>query len=83
MTRNLELTARAWHVADIVYDYLPRPFGAAVEILVNSLGPPLTRSDRLTQLMVTSLGSTRALPADVCGALVRACCHCGYRLSSR
>jgi hypothetical protein len=63
MTRNLELTARAWHVADIVYDYLPRPFGAAVEILVNSLGPPLTRSDRLTKLMVTSLGSTRALPA--------------------
>ncbi|HEV8330970.1 MAG TPA: hypothetical protein VGQ22_06100 [Steroidobacteraceae bacterium] len=38
---------------------------------------------RLTNLMVTSLGSTRALPADVCGALVRACCHCGYRLSSR
>lgn len=42
---RLELTARAWHVADVMYDYLPRPFVAAADILVNSLGPPLTRSD--------------------------------------
>lgn len=42
---RLELTARAWHVADAMYDYLPRPFVAAADILINSLGSPLTRSD--------------------------------------
>jgi hypothetical protein len=42
---SLELTARAWHVADALYDRLPRPFAAAAEILVASLGPELSRSD--------------------------------------
>ncbi len=42
---SLELTARAWHVADAMHDHLPRPFAAAAEILVASLGPELSRTD--------------------------------------
>lgn len=42
---DLELTARAWHIADVMHDYLPRPFAAAAEILVASLGPELARTD--------------------------------------
>lgn len=42
---GLELTARAWHIADGLHDHLPRPFAAAADILVASLGPELSRSD--------------------------------------
>ncbi len=42
---RLELTARAWHVADVMHDYLPRRFAAAAQILVASLGPELTQTD--------------------------------------
>jgi 3-methyladenine DNA glycosylase AlkC len=47
MTRltDLELTERAWHVADTMHEHLPRPFAAAAPILVASLGPELARSD--------------------------------------
>ncbi len=38
---DLELTTRAWHIADVMYDHLPRPFPAAAEILVASLGPEI------------------------------------------
>ena len=38
---GLELTARASHVADVLHDYLPRPFAAAAKILVASLGPEI------------------------------------------
>ena len=41
----LELTQRAWHIADRLYDHLPRPFSAAAAVLVESLGPELIRSD--------------------------------------
>ena len=43
---GLELTARAAHIADVMYGYLPRPFSAAAKILVASLGPELARTDK-------------------------------------
>jgi len=43
---GLELTARAWHIADAMHDHLPRPFAAAAEILVASLGSELARTDK-------------------------------------
>jgi 3-methyladenine DNA glycosylase AlkC len=42
---GLELTARAWHIAEVMHGYLPRPFAAAAEILVASLGPELARTE--------------------------------------
>lgn len=42
---ELELTQRAWHLAELMHEHLPRPFSAAAEILAKSLGPELTRSD--------------------------------------
>ncbi len=42
---GLELTARAWHVADVMYGHLPRPFTAAADVLIASLGPELARTD--------------------------------------
>jgi 3-methyladenine DNA glycosylase AlkC len=42
---DLELTARAWHIADVMYERLPRPFAAAAEILEASLGPELDRTE--------------------------------------
>jgi 3-methyladenine DNA glycosylase AlkC len=41
MLEELELTARARHVADVMAAHLPRPFGEAARILVDSLGPEL------------------------------------------
>lgn len=35
---DLALVARAWQIADALHDYLPRPFPAAVDILLASLG---------------------------------------------
>lgn len=43
---ELELTQRAWHIADAMYRYLPQPFPAAAGVLVDSLGPELERSDQ-------------------------------------
>lgn len=42
---DLELMARAWHIAEIIHDHLPRPFGKAAEILIASLGPEHERTD--------------------------------------
>lgn len=39
--RELELTARARHIAEAMVRYLPRPFSAAAEVLVSSLGPEI------------------------------------------
>jgi 3-methyladenine DNA glycosylase AlkC len=38
---GLELTGRGWHIAEVMHEHLPRPFAAAAEILVASLGPEL------------------------------------------
>lgn len=38
---ELELTARAWHIADAMHGHLPRPFSAAADVLVASLGPEI------------------------------------------
>jgi 3-methyladenine DNA glycosylase AlkC len=38
---ELELTPRAFHIADAMQRFLPNPFGAAAEILLDSLGPEL------------------------------------------
>jgi 3-methyladenine DNA glycosylase AlkC len=42
---RLELMARASHITDVMFDHLPRPFAAAAEILVASLGPELAGTD--------------------------------------
>ncbi len=36
---ELALMARAWHIADVLHDHLPRPFAAAADILLASLRP--------------------------------------------
>lgn len=38
---SLELTARAWHVADVLQAHLPTGFERAVEVVLSSLGPVL------------------------------------------
>jgi 3-methyladenine DNA glycosylase AlkC len=42
---GLELTARGWHIADVMHDHLPRPFAAAAEVLIASLGPELVGTE--------------------------------------
>lgn len=42
---GLELTARGWHVAEVMRDHLPRPFAAAADVIVASLGPERDDSD--------------------------------------
>jgi 3-methyladenine DNA glycosylase AlkC len=42
---GLELTARAWHIAEVMHAHLPRPFAAAAEVLVASLGPELAGAE--------------------------------------
>lgn len=42
---GLELTGRAWHIAEVMQEHLPRPFAAAAEILVASLDAPLTSTE--------------------------------------
>lgn len=42
---SLELTGRAWRIAEAMHAHLPRPFGAAAEALVSSLGPELPHTD--------------------------------------
>jgi 3-methyladenine DNA glycosylase AlkC len=42
---DLELTERAWHIAEAMHRHLPRPFPAAAEVLLASLGPELRQSD--------------------------------------
>lgn len=41
----LELTARGAHLAEVMHRHLPRDYGAAVKVLVASLGPEHERSD--------------------------------------
>jgi 3-methyladenine DNA glycosylase AlkC len=41
---RLELTARAWHLADALQALLPQPFERAAEVLLASLGPELLGS---------------------------------------
>jgi 3-methyladenine DNA glycosylase AlkC len=36
---ELELTQRAWHIAEAMAAYLPRPYGAAARVILASLGP--------------------------------------------
>ena len=43
---ELELMQRARHIADAMYLCLPRPFAAAAAVLIDSLGPELTRADQ-------------------------------------
>lgn len=43
---RLELTARAWHLAEGLRKYLPQPFARAADVLVASLGPELSRTDK-------------------------------------
>lgn len=42
---GLELTARAWRIADVMRRHLPGNFADAAGVLVASLGPELERSD--------------------------------------
>ncbi len=42
---DLELTPRAWHVADALHTYLPQPFSRASSVLVASLGPELETTE--------------------------------------
>ncbi len=42
---RLELTQRAWHLAEALRKHLPRPFSRAADLLVASLGPELSRTD--------------------------------------
>jgi 3-methyladenine DNA glycosylase AlkC len=43
---RLQLTGRAWHIAEVMHEHLPRPFAAAAEPLVASLGPPLASTEK-------------------------------------
>ncbi len=49
---QLELTARAAHIAEALYDFLPQPFAAAAAVIEASLGPqiPATGEMGLTAL---------------------------------
>jgi 3-methyladenine DNA glycosylase AlkC len=38
---RLELTPRAWHLAEALWKHLPRPFAKAADVLVAALGPEL------------------------------------------
>jgi 3-methyladenine DNA glycosylase AlkC len=42
---RLELTARAWHIADVMHEHLPSPFGEAAKVLIASLGPELASTE--------------------------------------
>jgi 3-methyladenine DNA glycosylase AlkC len=42
---TLELTARAWHIAEAMHRHLPQPFDQASQVLVASLGPELADTD--------------------------------------
>lgn len=42
---DLELIARAWHIAEVMHDHLPRQFAKAADILIASLGPEQERTD--------------------------------------
>ncbi|HEY0710691.1 MAG TPA: DNA alkylation repair protein, partial [Polyangia bacterium] len=41
----LELTGRAWHIAEVMQRHLPQPFSSAMQVLMDSLGPPLTSTE--------------------------------------
>lgn len=42
---ELALIARGWRIAEVMRDFLPRPFAAAADILIASLGPESPRTD--------------------------------------
>jgi 3-methyladenine DNA glycosylase AlkC len=42
---RLELLARAWAVADALHELLPKRFPEAARVLLDSLGPPLEKTD--------------------------------------
>ena len=42
---RLELTARGWHLAEVLRQHLPDDFEQAAAILIDSLGPELDRTD--------------------------------------
>ncbi|HET9954964.1 MAG TPA: DNA alkylation repair protein [Polyangiaceae bacterium] len=44
---ELELTPRAWHVAEALHQYLPQPFPRAAEVLIRSLRPELADTESL------------------------------------
>lgn len=53
---RLELTARAWHLAEALRLYLPRLFSKAADVLIASLGPEISRIDEF------GLSSLRYMP---------------------
>jgi 3-methyladenine DNA glycosylase AlkC len=42
---DLALLARGWRIAEALYEHLPKPFPAAVDIIIASLGPELVGTD--------------------------------------
>ena len=42
---RLELTGRAAHIAEVMHDHLPSEYSRAVTVILQTLGPPLERSD--------------------------------------
>ena len=42
---DLELTERAWHIAEVMHDHLPSPFAAAARVIIDSLPPPLASTE--------------------------------------
>jgi 3-methyladenine DNA glycosylase AlkC len=42
---ELELTQRAWHIAEVMHEHLPQPFAAAARVVTESLGPEHASSD--------------------------------------
>src|SRR4026207_2322888 len=42
----LDLTPRAWHIAEALHKHLPAAYPEAIRILVASLGPPLTSTEK-------------------------------------
>src|SRR5688572_26297309 len=42
---DLELTQRAWHIAEVMHDHLPQPFAMAAQVITGSLGPEHASSE--------------------------------------
>ena len=53
---RLELTERAWHLADALWWHLPQPFARVADVLVDSLGPELAPTE------IAGLASLRYMP---------------------
>ena len=42
---DLELTGRAWHIAEVMHHQLPQPFAAAARVITQALGPELDTTE--------------------------------------